>query len=55
MDIDIIDVDFEGITDLTRQTRLTIYDCCYLWLAIKFNAQLITLDKKLMKVALRLT
>lgn len=36
---------------LAKKTQLTTYDACYLWLAQKAGASLITLDKRLKKAA----
>jgi predicted nucleic acid-binding protein len=42
-----IDVDHPAILDLAEASGLTAYDASYLWLAMKLNAELVTLDQKL--------
>ena len=40
-------VEQTGVIVLAEQTRLTTYDACYLWLAQKAGASLVTLGKRL--------
>jgi predicted nucleic acid-binding protein len=47
MDIERIEIYLPGILSLAEQTRLTIYDASYLWLARQAEAELVTLDQKL--------
>ncbi len=49
LDISYSSVDFEKTIDLAEKTNLTLYDACYLWLANKLGAKLVTLDKQLLK------
>lgn len=46
------EVDHTEVITLARRKRLTTYDACYLWLSLKLQAELITLDKKLLRAAL---
>jgi predicted nucleic acid-binding protein len=52
MDIERIEIHLPGILSLAEQTRLTIYDASYLWLARQAEAELVTLDQKLAAAAL---
>jgi len=52
MDIERIEIHLPGILWLAEQTRLTIYDASYLWLARQAEAELVTLDQKLAAAAL---
>jgi len=40
-------VDIDDMLELAIQSGLSAYDASYLWLARQYNAELITLDKKL--------
>lgn len=44
-------VEASACLDLARRTGLTAYDASYLWLARFLDAELVTLDKKLARVA----
>ena len=45
-----IDVDLAETIALARDTRLSLYDASYLWLALHLKIELVTLDGKLDKV-----
>jgi len=45
--VKLLSVDFEAVFNLTIQTRLTAYDASYLWVARQYDAELVTLDKRL--------
>ena len=47
--IEIFPVEMAAVIDLARQTNLTTYDASYLWLARATNAELVTLDKRLLE------
>jgi predicted nucleic acid-binding protein len=49
--IEVVEVDHSRIIELARKASLTSYDASYLWLALHLGAELVTLDKKLMKAA----
>jgi len=49
--IEVVEVNHLEVIELARETGLTSYDASYLWLALHLKAELITLDKKLLKVA----
>ena len=49
--IETVDVEHAEVIYLAKKTQLTTYDACYLWLAQKTGASLITLDKRLKKAA----
>jgi predicted nucleic acid-binding protein len=49
--IEFLSVDHLEVIDLAAQTGLTNYDACYLWLARKTGGELVTLDKRLIKVS----
>lgn len=49
--IELVAVEHVEVIDLAQRTQLTIYDACYLWLAKKAGANLVTLDKRLKKAA----
>jgi len=51
--IDIVDVDQPAVLALAEQTSLTAYDAAYLWLANHRAAELITLDKALLRATTR--
>jgi predicted nucleic acid-binding protein len=40
-------VDLKGAVVLAEQTKLSLYDASYLWLARELDAELVTLDEKL--------
>jgi predicted nucleic acid-binding protein len=44
-----IDVDLAETIALARDTRLSLYDASYLWLALHLKIELVTLDEKLDK------
>ena len=48
--IETFPVEMAAVIDLAKQTNLTTYDASYLWLARVTNAELVTLDKRLLKV-----
>jgi len=45
--VTLLKVDYEASFNLAIQADLTAYDASYLWLARHYNAELVTLDKKL--------
>ena len=47
--IETFPVEMAAVIDLARQTNLTTYDASYLWLARATNAELVTLDKRLLE------
>jgi predicted nucleic acid-binding protein len=49
--IEVVEVDHSKVIELAGKTGLTTYDASYLWLALHFGAELVTLDRKLMKAA----
>jgi predicted nucleic acid-binding protein len=48
-------VDTQEIVLMAEKTKLTAYDAAYLWLAGSLGAELVTLDKRLSRVAESLT
>ena len=52
--IDLITVDHVEVIDLAYRENMTTQDACYLWLARKTGAGLITLDKRLKAAISRL-
>ena len=40
-------VDHAAVVDLARESTLTTYDACYLWLARTVGAKLVTFDQRL--------
>ena len=52
--IQLTDVDHNEVIQLARKSGLSAYDASYLWLALRLNAELITLDIKLKAAAARL-
>ncbi len=51
LSIETVAVEHAEVIELAERTQLTTYDACYLWLAQKAGAKLITLDKRLKKAA----
>ena len=49
--IEVVAVEHLEVIKLARRIKLTTYDACYLWLAQKTGAALITLDKRLQKAS----
>lgn len=49
MDIRFVEVDLAEALILAEQTGLTSYNACYLWLAQKLQAELVTLDRQLLQ------
>ncbi|MEW6597031.1 MAG: type II toxin-antitoxin system VapC family toxin [Pseudomonadota bacterium] len=45
--VQIVPVDQEAVVRLAQDTGLSAYDASYLWLARRFEANLVTLDKRL--------
>jgi predicted nucleic acid-binding protein len=45
------DVEYEAVADLAIRTGLSAYDASYLWLAEHMQAELVTLNKALARVA----
>lgn len=52
--VTMVDVDLLGALQLAQRHDVTYYDASYLWLAQAHNAQLITLDRALLRAAHRL-
>lgn len=50
--IEEVEMVHERVLDLALETGLTAYDASYLWLARQAKAELVTLDKALLKAAL---
>jgi predicted nucleic acid-binding protein len=48
-DIDHVEVDCDGALRLASETGLTAYDASYLWLARTLGAELVTLDRQLIR------
>jgi predicted nucleic acid-binding protein len=46
-------IDIDAVLALSTETRLTVYDASYLWLARELGADLVTLDKALIRAAAR--
>lgn len=44
------EIDHVAVIELAHKKKLTTYDASYLWLAGEFQAELVTLDKKLLRV-----
>ena len=51
MEIARVKVDLPAVLRLAEQTRLSVYDASYLWLARRLDAELVTLDKPLGRAA----
>jgi predicted nucleic acid-binding protein len=49
LSIETISVEHVEVIELAARAKLTTYDACYLWLAQKVGANLVTLDKRLKK------
>jgi len=49
LSIETITIEHIEVIELAARTQLTTYDACYLWLAQKACANLVTLDKRLKK------
>ena len=49
------EVNHAQVIELARVNKLTTYDASYLWLASKLQAELVTLDKKLIRTLKVLT
>lgn len=45
--VEAVSVDADAVVELALSTGLTAYDASYLWLARRFGADLVTLDKAL--------
>ena len=52
-EIETKEINFKEVFLLAEKYNLTIYDASYLWLNKKFDAPLLTFDKKLIKLASR--
>jgi predicted nucleic acid-binding protein len=50
-DIEPAEIDHQAVVSLAEQMGITTYDASYLWLAQTLSAELVTLDKKLLKKA----
>lgn len=51
LSIEIAAVDRIAVVSVSEETGLTAYDASYLWLARQLNAELVTLDKRLLAAA----
>jgi predicted nucleic acid-binding protein len=51
MDITQASADLDAAIALADETGLSLYDACYLWMAERFQAELITLDRALARAA----
>ena len=49
--IEIIKVDHLAVIELGKKANITTYDASYLWLVLHLQGELVTLDKKLRRVA----
>jgi predicted nucleic acid-binding protein len=49
VDIENFTVDQRAVLDLAESTGLTAYDASYLWLARRLDAELVSLDKRLLE------
>ncbi len=49
--IEIIKVDHLAVIELAKKANITTYDASYLWLVLHLQGELVTLDKKLRRVA----
>jgi len=54
LSVDVHNVDLAQTIALAEQTRLTVYDASYLWLARAFDAELVTLDDRLARAEQKL-
>lgn len=45
-----VEVEYPEVVLVAEHYRMSAYDACYLWLARRLEAELVTLDKKLWKV-----
>jgi predicted nucleic acid-binding protein len=48
-DLEYVEVDLDGTLRLAIETGLTAYDASYLWLARYLPAELVTLDRQLIR------
>lgn len=55
LEIDLVEVDYEGLLPLVEQFNLSAYDASYLWLARELDAELVTLDRQLARAAASLS
>lgn len=53
MPIELVAVDLTAAIYLAEDTRLTVYDASYLWLARQLEAELVTLDRRLRAASAR--
>lgn len=53
--VDLRGVDGEDVVALAENTGLSSYDASYLWLAHELGAELVTLDERLQRAAIRLS
>lgn len=53
LEIEYLEVDYAGLAPMAHRARITVYDAAYLWLATGLAAELVTLDKRLAKAAVR--
>lgn len=49
LSIETVGLEYVEVIELAECAQLTTYDACYLWLAQKSGANLVTLDKRLAK------
>jgi predicted nucleic acid-binding protein len=47
MGIEVVEVDYLETLSLAQETKLTVYDASYLWVARTLGAELVTLDEQL--------
>lgn len=51
LEIELVDINYLETLELAQKYALSFYDASYLWIAKKNNTSLLTLDKKLAKIA----
>ena len=49
--IEILKVDHSAVIELAQKANITTYDASYLWLVLHLQGELVTLDKKLRRLA----
>ncbi|MPZ24096.1 MAG: PIN domain-containing protein [Dehalococcoidia bacterium] len=55
MPIALVDVNYFDVVRLSSQSNLSTYDASYLWLAVRLDVPIVTLDRRLMTAAGRLS
>jgi predicted nucleic acid-binding protein len=53
LDIKMVEVEHSEVVELAKEADITTYDASYLWVTLQVKGELVTLDEKMRKAAVR--